>query len=77
MLDIENRLASKTVPRNVKDFPTLWNKIKLMFVLAAMIIRVMFTRTMVNDHGDQDFGKIMIILFKTRANDDHAVEDSG
>ena len=49
----------------------------LIFVLAIMIIRVMFTRTMVNDHGDQDFGKIMIILFKTRANDDHAVEDSG
>ena len=44
MLDIENRLASKTVPRNVKDFPTLWNKIMLMFVLAIMIIGVVFTR---------------------------------
>ena len=44
MLDIENRLASKTVPRNVKDFPTLWNKIMLMFVLATMIIGVVFTR---------------------------------
>ena len=45
MLDIENRLASKTVPRNVKDFPTLWNKIMLMIVLATMIIGVMITRT--------------------------------
>ena len=45
MLDIENWLASKTVPRNVKDFPTLWNKIMLMFVLATIIIGVMITRT--------------------------------
>ena len=79
MLDIENRLASKTVPRNVKDFPTLWNKIMLMFVLAIMIIGVVFTRA-------KQWSMILVIrtfakwwsnCSRLGLNDDHNVQDSG